>query len=489
MVKLIVRGLAPAFGLMLVFLPADAVPAKPGGSSHKPASPAASIPGKDFKKQLITPFCGRHQDQQDQQGQQSGHKFVRPQRRRTILDAKYALGAIGDTIPLRATLTLDKKGGPVPSQMVEFRVDGQVVGEALTNNKGEARVDYKVPNKWGPKPVSVKFLGNHKCRGASDNTNVGTVRSSTTLSFGGDFANKGSPTRLSGTLKRTTDGKGVGGREVAIYINNYKVTTLLTDSGGGLSYDFTPGLGSSGSKMRVKAQFLGDVLYNPTAATDSIKVYPRRKTAYLRWASVTGMYGETVTAFAHVTDGMAFPAGKRLSGVEVNMWRERGERWAPPRVGSAKVGSATTNHMGIAMVTFTIRDKPMKYSLNAHAEVAVERFDLNKYNGLYGAYLTVLPATVDLKVTGPSTVHVGDSVPYQVTAKRTTDNQRVEGLLVCVANSGCTKTDQSGKATVSYKVPSQGGTGPRQVEFYNQADDYHVKSTTKITVTAKPSVN
>ncbi len=484
--KKYVRGLAPVFGMLLVFSAADDVPAKPGGDQPKPFNPASVNPGKKLQKDLITPFCGRHQDESS-----GSMKFVRPDRRVTHIEAKYALGAIGATIPLRATLILDNNGGPVPDQMVEFKVDGQLVGEALTNNKGEVRVDYKVPNKMGPKKVIATFRGSKKCRPATDDTHVGTVRSSTTLTWSNhDYANKDSPIQLKGTLDRITDGKGVSGREVTIYINDVKVGTTLTGPSGQIKYDYTPGLGIGvGTNMKVKAQFVGDPLYNPSVANDSIPVYPKRKTAYLRWASVTGMYGQTVTAYANVTVGMQFPAGSKLSGVSVRMSRERGNRWSPPHYNPKFLGQGNSGHLGLAAVTFTIRDKPMKYSLNAYADVAKELYDLDTYNGKHGAHLTVLPATVKLTVSGPSIVHVGDSIPYQVTARRTTDNQLVEGLRVCAESSGCQKTDSSGKATVTYKVSSQQGTGSRSVKFRSDSNDFHVGSSTTLTVTAKPNVN
>lgn len=476
MVKQIIRGLAPTFGLALVFSATGEVPAKPGSNAQTPGNSATVNPGKDIKKALTTPYCGRHQDEAGHQGQQSW-KVVRPGMRTTHLKATYALGAIGATIPLRATLTLDKNGGPVPAQMVEFKVDGEVVGEALTNNAGEARVDYKVPNKWGAKKVVARFRGNKKCRAATDDTKVGTVRASTTLNFGGGFVNKGSPARLYGELKRTTDGKGVGGREVAIYVNNHKVTTVLTDAAGSIFYDYTSMYGV-GRKINVKAQYLGDTLYNPSAGTDSIPVYPERKTVHIRWGGATGMYGETVTIHGQVTVGMPYPGGQKLAGVPVRMWRENGN-----------IGEATSNHLGVVTVKHTLRSKPSRHRIEAHADVAKELYDLNKYNGKFGAYLTILPATVKLTVTGPPTAHVGDSVAYQVTAKRTTNNQWIEGLSVCSPNAKCEKTDASGRTTIEYRLPSQGGTGPRTVEFYSPADDYHARSTSTINITAKPSVN
>ncbi len=470
------RGLAPTLGFLLAAYPAIEAPAKPGDGQQ--AFPQATNPGQKAKHVLTTPYCGRHSTQPPW-----SMKFARLKRRGTHLKADYTVGAIGATIPLRATLTLDAKGGPVPEQMVQFLVDNKVVGEALTDRKGIAQVDYKVPNKMGPKSVTASFRGNQKCRGALDKTKVGTLRATTSLTWKNrTFANKGAKTHLLAKLTRTSDGAALKGREVAIYVDGKQVGTAVTNFRGDLDFEFVPTTGPG--KLNVKGQFLGDPLYNPIAASDAIPLYPARQTAYIHYGQVTGMYGETVTAVVRINVGR-LPLRSPLPNIPVRLLRER--KLDPPHYPTREVATGTTNHYGIATASFTITDKPMRYIMRVKADIPIERYDGEHDTGHLRAYLNVLPATVELSVTGPSIVHIGESVTYQVSATRTTDRQRIENLTVCA--SSCASTDSSGRATIRYTVPSEGGTGTRQVAFKSWRDDYHREASTTMTVTAKPSVD
>ncbi len=470
------KNFAPVFGFLLSMTPATEAPAKPTSNQHKPGNQQNPSAGHQVPKAASTPFCGRHHEQPPW-----SMKFARLKRRPTHLQATRVVGEIGSTIPLRATLTLDNnKGAPVPEQMVAFWVDGHVVGEALTNRKGEAKVNYKVPNKMGPKKVNALFRGNEKCGLAQDTSSVGTLRATTALRLShNESANQGSATTLHADLTRTSDGAGVSGREVAIYVNGKQVGSSMTDSSGRLRYVYTPTAGSG--KANLKAQFLGDVLYTPTAENSSFKLYPARQTVSIQWAHVTGMYGETVKASAVLYRGNAV-WGPKVANIPVTFYRTK------RHLRSKKLGTATSNTNGRATISFTIDDKPNTYSLEAHAEIPKHLYDLKEANLYYdGPTLTVLPATVKLIATGPATVQIEEWVTYNVKAIRTTDNQPVAGLTIC--RNGCVQTDTSGNATVQYHVNSQEGTGPREVSFVSAGDDYHQKSSTKITVTAKPSVN
>ena len=469
------RFVWPLVGVSVLLLTPGSAPARPtGGVAPQPTN---AVPIPDNMQKLTTPVCSVLPGETPQ-------RFVPTAARTgTEIKAKFAVGAIGATIPVRATLTTED-GAVVPFQPIEFKVEGQIVGTADTNSKGEATIEYKVPNKFGPKPFVARFAGNSKCAGADDSSSIGTVRSSTTFDLDlSNYANVGSKTRITGRLTRITDGASISGREVEIYVQGKQVSTAVTSGSGYITADYTPTTGAN-KPLDVKVQFLGDVLYNPTAGTGSTPLYPPRESVYVKAGDVAGRYGDTVSASVIVIKGPSL-LGPKYAGAPVRVLRERGANWAPPRYDAKQVGAGTTNTFGLAQVSFKITDKPMKYSLWAYADVPRERYDVVKGPS---AYLTVLKAPVQLVVSGPTSVHISESASYTVKAKRVTDSQAIEDLRVCFGSS-CQDTDSQGKATITFTVPSAGGTGSRVLSFTSTENDYHLAGAQNLTVQALPSTN
>ncbi|MEZ4385524.1 MAG: hypothetical protein R3A79_29630 [Nannocystaceae bacterium] len=460
------RSLWPLLAASALLAPLSPASAKPGGATkNTPSAPTTQAPESMHK--IPAPPCGLHET--------GPGRFVPSDRRTTKVTAKYAIGAIGETITLKATLVVDGST-PVALKPLEFTVDGQVVGTAKTNSKGEATLAYKIPNLFGAKPLQVRYAGNNLCKGSSDDGTVGTVRASTSIALTlSKYANVGTSTTISAQLKRTTDGAVISGREVDVYVAGAKVATVLTNTSGRFQVKHTPMSGAD-KPLEVKAHFTGDVLYVANATTASTPLYPPLQTVYLRWSNATGFYGQTLPSGVIVTTGSPI-TGAKFKGAPVRMWSDDdGDLQS--------LGEGVSTTLGIAQVPLKLTVRPGIYRLGAHADIPRERYTLDKGS----ATLRVHKAPVALTVTGPSAVHIGAPANFTVKAVRTTDNKVVKGLDVCYL-SKCAETDAAGRATLSLAITSDDGTGTRNLSFTSREDAYHVAGAKSFAVTVQPSIN
>ena len=136
----------------------------------------------------------------------------------TELKAHDMIGAIGATVPLKATLKLKTDGRPVPNHTIRFRVSGTSVGADKTNGQGTAQVDYKVPNQFGARKLEVEFAGTLVCAAAKDEETLGVVKSATKMTLALLNPNlpirEGSTVHVNGKIVRITDQGGLDGREI-----------------------------------------------------------------------------------------------------------------------------------------------------------------------------------------------------------------------------------------------------------------------------------
>ena len=303
--------------LILAILVLAAAYASAGNTTQKPRS-GYTKPPKTAATKPIEPICGFPP------GSKLGKKQRSRKEAQPKVKASYMMGSIGDRVPLKAKLTLDGKA--VPYHKLRFEVDNVLVGEARTNNKGEARIMYKVPNKMGAKRISVRFLGSTLCARASDGADFGTIKSSTriTLERPTGFSNSTPPKLhvgdnlvLEGTLERITDQLGLNGRSVGVKINGVPIAPVTAAKGHfRIQYRLPQ---STARKLSVEARFEGDALYLGKAAKYQTEVLPPRKTVrvHLKRASSVRI-GDKLALEAKVCVRQGIlECGKPLAGVKV----------------------------------------------------------------------------------------------------------------------------------------------------------------------------
>ncbi len=463
------RPVSPRLAAAAVLLLPASLAAKPGAPS--PNSPAKPVEIPAHQQQLKAPPCGLHET--------TPQRFV-PFRERhaTKLKASYAIGAIGETIKLKANLQTED-GTPIAFKSVEFKVDNQVVGAVKSDSKGVATINYKVPNKFGPKTWEARYAGNNKCKGSSGSSTVGTVRAPTKFSliYPPKYANVGAKVTINGVLKRTTDDATVGGRELEVYVGGASVAKVATSSGGHFTVEYVPVAGAN-KPLDIKLQFLGDVLYNPKSTVVSMPLYPPKQTVLVRGVSLTGFYGQTLNTSVLVTLGAL--TGPKFHGAPVRVWYRHGDN------DTTNLGAGTTNQFGVATVSTTLRAKPGVYTMDGFADVDRKRYTIDHEWG--NTKLTVYKAPVTVSALGPNTVQIGAQVSFAIKVVRTTDKQGASDVEVCFSTK-CVKTDGAGRATLKFTVPNGGGTGPRTFSFASKADAYHLAGVKNVAVQVSPNTN
>ena len=91
----------------------------------------------------------------------------------TLVTVKPVSGNNGSTVKLTATLT-DTYGNPINDAIVQFLVNGIVIGTATTNNNGIATLQYKISKTNGNYIILAEYLGSNTYT-ESENTNHLTV--------------------------------------------------------------------------------------------------------------------------------------------------------------------------------------------------------------------------------------------------------------------------------------------------------------------------
>jgi hypothetical protein len=376
----------------------------------------------------------------------------------TEIKAKSTIGAIGDTIFLRATLKLKKSRKPMGSQPLIFTVAGKYVGTGKTDSKGNAQVKYKVPKAMGSKQVEVKFTGNSSYLPSSDTAKFGPIKSTTKLQLSlmnpGLTIFGGSHVQVKGTIYRTTDNKGLDGREITFTANGKNAGTSAASPEGKFSYSYTVPKNFAGY-IKIKGNFSGDTFYLPTTANLSFKVNPPKQNAYLSWKGISGKVGDTVTAVAYLKKSKSlFSPG--FQGKKIGFSYTQGDKkW--------HIGKAFTNYQGIAKVSFKIEADAMKYYVKAHVPGAFNELIVKKTNKTTPTFI-VSKAPVKISVAGPSQAAIGSTVMFTVRVQRTTDGEYIKNVPVKFENEKSKKTNHLGTIVLFYKIPYTGGTGQRNLE-------------------------
>lgn len=397
-------------------------------------------------------------------------------RKATEISAKGSFGAIGDTVPLKATLRTKRDDKPLAGKTLHFKVAGKAVGSAVTGPSGEAKVDYAVPSSPPPgaAPMEIHFSGDADSMPYSATASFGTIKSSTKIAFEPNpHINEGETARFRGSLVRITDKKGLDGRELTMTVNGDYAGKVKTEDGRfTLAYhvvkNFPP-------KATVHARFEGDGLYNPTAATMAFDVKNPVKTVYLTWPKAEGKVGESIPVKAYLTNML----GGGIAGERVKIWIDNRPRNDYPSC------QTTTNSLGIAACHFKF-ERTGLFGIMAEAVVDPDKWKVEAK--VYPRTLVVTPAPVNFVLSGPSSAHQHDRIRIKAKLTRATDNHPLTGEKVSLDATEnyhllpSQTTDSSGETIFEFKVST--GEGPRlyKATFRPGAGANYEKGDASITV-------
>jgi hypothetical protein len=249
-----------------------------------------------------------------------------------------ASGAIGQTVALTATLRRTPDSELLSGKTVTFKVNGTVIGTAVTNANGVATFNYAIPASLGVgnRTLSVEFAGDTLHNPSSANSTLTVNKANTAMIVDSVTGTIGQSVNLTATLRRTTDNVLLTGRTVTFKLNGLVIGTAVTNVSGVAILMWTVTNGSLGSNT-LGAEFAGDTLYNASSSTANFK---RMSETRVSVANVVGSRGMTVQLRAVLR---LHPDGAMLPNRPVQF-----------RVNGVIVGSTFTNASGAAEINYLI---------------------------------------------------------------------------------------------------------------------------------------
>ena len=249
-------------------------------------------------------------------------------------------GMIGQKVTLAGTLSNAADASPVAGAALKFAINGAMVGSALTDATGRARLTFKIPASLGvgTQALAVQYDGDATHLASSGSGTLTTNAATTAIvNLSIPPGRIGQKVTLKGTLKRTTDGAPLPGQSITFKVAGTAVGTKTTSSTGVVSLAYTIPESLGVGKRTVRLSFAGSTLYLASSKSGTLTVSKGLTT--LAVPPVSGAAGATVT----LTATLKTSTGTVLAGRTVSF-----------SVGGTGVGSAVTDAAGVATVMYTI---------------------------------------------------------------------------------------------------------------------------------------
>ena len=192
----------------------------------------------------------------------------------TIIKADSAIsvtatsGAPGSSKYLYATLKRKTDNIVLSGRTLTFKINGNVIGTALTDGKGRAGLLYKFNETYaiGTHTLSADFAGDTSHNASTGLGTLTVVQSGTKLTISSVTGRVGATILMKGKLTRITDNALLNAKTIRFEIDGVEVGSAVTASGiAPLSFTIPNTL--TVGVHTLKALFDGDVFYS---ATDSV---------------------------------------------------------------------------------------------------------------------------------------------------------------------------------------------------------------------------
>jgi hypothetical protein len=274
----------------------------------------------------------------------------------TLLPSKVVVNSVNSAyknalVNLVATLT-DGNGNGISGQTLHFSIDGNYIGDGVTDANGIATLPYTITQSIGTHDLVAKFVIDTKYA-ASQNTDPNTllnvVLTPTTMAVQNVSGLKDTLVNLVATL--TDNGKGVSGKTVQFSIDGTSAGSATTDATGTatLSHMITEAIGPHS----IVAQFAADDTYaasqNTIASTLTVGLTPTN----LIVAAVNGPTNTIVNLIATLTDNN----NKAIAGKSIQFSID-----GAPVLGSP----VTTDANGNATLPYTVTQYQGTHTISAN---------------------------------------------------------------------------------------------------------------------------
>jgi hypothetical protein len=185
----------------------------------------------------------------------------------TEIELTPAIGYPGQNVSVTAVITEDEI--PVAGETITLEMGGSVIGAAVSNSQGLARLSFVIPAgaKAGDHSMSASIMN-----GAEDDASI-TVKSIPTRTALGDVtAQPGQAIRASGTLFNDLNRSPIRNQVVAMQIQGTSYTTK-TDTKGNFSLQYrVPKNQKRGTSISMQASYSGNENHSKSSVIKSIRI-------------------------------------------------------------------------------------------------------------------------------------------------------------------------------------------------------------------------
>jgi hypothetical protein len=264
----------------------------------------------------------------------------------TVANSPSAIGNVsgtasyGGTAILTATFTSSTTSAGLEGQTINFTLDGNSVGTAVTNTSGVATLAAVVTSDavgTDANGIVASFAGNSNFAAASGTGNLVVSKAGTTLTSVSGTDTTGSTAILVATLDSSVTGSGIANETVTFSLDGTQVGTAVTNSSGvatlsGVATNVAVGTDTGG----VTVTFAGDDSYDTSNGTGDLVVTQGSNTTATTLSSVSGTadYSGSATLSATL---MSSVANQAVANETVTF-----------SLNDAVVGTAVTNSSGVA---------------------------------------------------------------------------------------------------------------------------------------------
>jgi hypothetical protein len=193
----------------------------------------------------------------------------------TALSLSNAVGTIGKSVTLKATLTEQVHLSGVGGVPVVFSVNGNAIGTAVTAKGGIASLVYTIPagTPVGPNALLASFAGDKDYSASTSGPATLTVHSATSVSVSGASGSAGQHVMLKAQLLTSPGGSGVSGETLAFNVDGKAAGSVQTDGSGKASMSYLIGAKAALGSHTITVTHKASTYYGASSGTATLTVH------------------------------------------------------------------------------------------------------------------------------------------------------------------------------------------------------------------------
>lgn len=162
-------------------------------------------------------------------------------------------------------------------ESLSFRVNGIIVGSAVTNASGNATVQFQFLQAAPPSgSILVDYVGDTNNEADSDTATVTVNKANTAIQIQSGQGAVGEVVPFVAQLRRTTDNDNINGRTINFTFNGVGIGSAVTNPQGFATLNAQVPAGAPSQAINIVASFAGDTFYNSNSANNQFTRWARK---------------------------------------------------------------------------------------------------------------------------------------------------------------------------------------------------------------------